>query len=38
MATTDLTADTSSSSNRVGIYFALLQLVSLGLVFERFYG
>jgi MFS family permease len=27
MATTDLTADTSSSSNRAGIYFAVLQLV-----------
>jgi len=27
MATTDLTADTGSSSNRVGIYFAVLQLV-----------
>jgi MFS family permease len=27
MATTDLTADTSSGSNRAGIYFAVLQLV-----------
>src|SRR5690242_3490778 len=27
MATTDLTADTDSSSNRAGIYFAVLQLV-----------